>query len=67
MAKYISTTALLAGSAHAAPLLSTTATTTFHKTDIHGVGVFYREAGPVNAPTILLLLHSSPFWRHTIM
>ena len=59
MAKYITATALLAGSAHAVPLLSTTATTTFHKTDIHGVGVFYREAGPLNAPTILLL-HGFP-------
>ena len=59
MAKYITATALLASSAHAAPLLSTTETTTFHKTDIHGVGVFYREAGQVNAPTILLL-HGFP-------
>ncbi len=57
--KYIAATALLAGSAHAAPLLSTTATTTFHKTDINGIGVFYREAGPVNAATILLL-HGFP-------
>ena len=59
MVKYITATALLAGSAHAAPLLSTTATTTFHKADIDGVGVCYREAGPVNAATILLL-HGFP-------
>lgn len=59
IAKYITATALLAGSAHAAPLLSTTVTTTFHKADINGVGVFYREAGPANAATILLL-HGFP-------
>ncbi len=59
MAKYLTATALVAGSAHAAPLPSTTATTTFHKTDIGGVGVFYREAGPVHAETILLL-HGFP-------
>jgi pimeloyl-ACP methyl ester carboxylesterase len=59
LAKYVTATAFLAGSAHAAPLLSTTATTTFHKTDINGVGVFYREAGPANAATILLL-HGFP-------
>ena len=78
MAKYITATALLAGSAHAAPLLSTTATTTFHKTVINGVGVFYREAGPRNAPAIPALarlsvirrassIHSFLFWPHTIM
>lgn len=59
MTKYLAATALLAGSARAAPLLSTAATTTYHKTDINGVGIFYREAGPVNAGTILLL-HGFP-------
>jgi pimeloyl-ACP methyl ester carboxylesterase len=59
LAKYVTATALIAGSAHGAPLSSTTATTTFHKTDINGVGIFYREAGPANAATILLL-HGFP-------
>ena len=59
MAKYVTATALLAGSANAPPLLSTTATTTSHKTSINGVGVFYREAGPADAATILLL-HGFP-------
>ena len=51
--------ALLAGTAQAAPILSTNATTTFHKTRIDGVQIFYREAGPVGAATILLL-HGFP-------
>ena len=59
MAKYVAATALLAGTAQAAPLLSTTATTTFHNTEIDGTSIFYREAGPVNAATILLL-HGFP-------
>ncbi len=50
---------LLTGAAQAAPLLSTTATTTFHTTDVDGVRVFYREAGPVDAATIVLL-HGFP-------
>jgi pimeloyl-ACP methyl ester carboxylesterase len=38
---------------------STSATTTYHRAKIGGVGVFYREAGPKDAPTILLL-HGFP-------
>jgi pimeloyl-ACP methyl ester carboxylesterase len=34
---------------------STSATTTYHRAKIGGLGVFYREAGPKDAPTILLL------------
>lgn len=45
--------------ANAAPVLSTTATMTFHKVDVGGVGIFYREAGPLSAPT-LVLLHGFP-------
>ncbi len=52
--------AMLAGSAAAAsPVPSTTATTTYHRTQVDGVGVFYREAGPKDAPTIVLL-HGFP-------
>jgi len=43
----------------AAPLESTSATTTYHRATVDGVGVFYREAGPEDAPTILLL-HGFP-------
>jgi pimeloyl-ACP methyl ester carboxylesterase len=45
--------------AHAAALPSTSETTTFHKIEVDGVGVFYREAGPADAPT-LVLLHGFP-------
>ncbi|HUO11150.1 MAG TPA: alpha/beta hydrolase, partial [Caulobacteraceae bacterium] len=52
--------AALAGSAAAAgPIPSTTATTTYHRTQVDGVGVFYREAGTKDAPTIVLL-HGFP-------
>jgi pimeloyl-ACP methyl ester carboxylesterase len=52
--------ALLVGHAtQAAPLESTSATTTYHRATVDGVGVFYREAGPKDAPTIVLL-HGFP-------
>ena len=38
---------------------STSATTTYHRMTVDGVGVFYREAGPKAAPTIVLL-HGFP-------
>lgn len=34
-------------------------TTTYHRTTVDGVGVFYREAGPKDAPTVVLL-HGFP-------
>ena len=37
----------------------TSATTTYHRMTVDGVGVFYREAGPKDAPTIVLL-HGFP-------
>jgi pimeloyl-ACP methyl ester carboxylesterase len=40
-------------------LESTSATTTYHRMTVDGVGVFYREAGPKNAPPIVLL-HGFP-------
>ena len=40
-------------------LESTSATTTYHRKTVDGVGVFYREAGPDDAPTIVLL-HGFP-------
>jgi pimeloyl-ACP methyl ester carboxylesterase len=36
---------------------------TYHKVDVDGIGVFYREAGPKDAPTILLL-HGFPTAGH---
>jgi pimeloyl-ACP methyl ester carboxylesterase len=48
--------AALAGSAAAAsPIPATNTTTTYHRTQVDGVGIFYREAGPKDAPTIVLL------------
>jgi len=43
----------------AAPLESTSATTTYHRVTVDGVRLFYREAGPKGAPTIVLL-HGFP-------
>jgi pimeloyl-ACP methyl ester carboxylesterase len=52
--------ALIVGDAgQAAPVESTTATTTYHRMTADGVGIFYREAGPKDAPT-LVLLHGFP-------
>ena len=46
--------------ASAAPAASTASTAvSYHTVSIDGVKVFYREAGPKNAPT-LLLLHGFP-------
>jgi pimeloyl-ACP methyl ester carboxylesterase len=45
--------------AQAPSLRSTSATTTYHYATVDGVGVFYREAGPRDAPTIVLL-HGFP-------
>lgn len=50
---------VLSASAQASPLTSTSATTTYHRTTVDGIGIFYREAGPKDAPTIVLL-HGFP-------
>lgn len=55
-------TALLAGQASAAEPLalpSSSATITYHRTQVDGIGIFYREAGPNGAPTVVLL-HGFP-------
>jgi pimeloyl-ACP methyl ester carboxylesterase len=57
--RYIFVVVLFAGTAQAAFLPSTNATTTYHRVDVDGVGFFYREAGPKGAPTIVLL-HGFP-------
>ena len=51
--------ASFAPTAWAAPQASSNSTTTYHTMQIDGVGVFYREAGPKDAPTIVLL-HGFP-------
>ncbi len=52
-------TALTLGQAAPQPLPSVSSTTTYHRVDVDGVGIFYREAGPREAPTVLLL-HGYP-------
>ena len=59
IANYALATALSAGALHAAPLPSTNATTTYRRVQVDGIDIFYREAGPENAPTIVLL-HGFP-------
>jgi pimeloyl-ACP methyl ester carboxylesterase len=52
----------MAASLASAPVPSipyTTATTTYHTAEVDGVKLFYREAGPKDAPTIVLL-HGYP-------
>lgn len=64
-AKSIATVlALTAGYASVASTLpsnspSTSATTTYHRVQVDGVGMFYREAGPKDAPAVVLL-HGFP-------
>ena len=43
----------------ASSLELTSATTTYHRMTADGIGVFYREAGPKDAPTIVIL-HGFP-------
>ena len=59
LSKYLLTATLFASAAQGAPVPSTNATTTYHRVQVDGVGIFYREAGPENAPTIVLL-HGFP-------
>lgn len=54
--------ASLLGAVHAVSattLPSDASSVTYHRADVGGVGVFYREAGPKNAPTVVLL-HGFP-------
>jgi pimeloyl-ACP methyl ester carboxylesterase len=66
--KYALTNALIAATAalsfaasmaQAQPATSDSSTTSYHTVMIDGLNIFYREAGPKNAPTILLL-HGYP-------
>lgn len=50
---------LLGHSAPASAVESISATTTYHRILVDGISIFYREAGPKDAPTIVLL-HGFP-------
>lgn len=45
--------------AQAEPLASMSSTTSYHRAKVDGIRIFYREAGPTDAPTIVLL-HGFP-------
>jgi len=58
----LTTALLLAGivsPSRAAPIASTSASTAYHRVTVDGTRIFYREAGPPDAPTIVLL-HGFP-------
>jgi pimeloyl-ACP methyl ester carboxylesterase len=55
----IAAASLMAGAANAEPVPATNATTTYHRVEVEGVNIFYREAGPKDEPTIVLL-HGFP-------
>lgn len=51
--------ALSTEAAHASPQISAGPSTTYNYAEVEGIRIFYREAGPKDAPT-LLLLHGFP-------
>ena len=55
----ISLSAAATRAANTEALPSTSASITYHRTELDGLNVFYREAGPKDAPTIVLL-HGYP-------
>ena len=55
----VTAASLTAGVAHAEPVPATNATTTYNRVEVDGLKIFYREAGPRDAPTIVLL-HGFP-------
>lgn len=59
----------MTGTDNAPRLPSSRSSITYRSTDIHGLTIFYREAGPRDAPTILLLHgfpSSSRMWEHLL-
>ena len=52
IANHVLATALLAGTAQAAPLLSTNATTTYHRVQVDGVEIFYRSGQQVERSSL---------------
>lgn len=63
MAVLLTTCALGAPTTAATATGATTTATTYHTALVAGVRIFYREAGPVGAPTIVLL-HGDPSSSH---
>jgi pimeloyl-ACP methyl ester carboxylesterase len=59
LAAAVALAASRASAGQALALPSSSATITYHRATIDGVGVFYREAGPKNAPAIVFL-HGFP-------
>ncbi|WP_113452468.1 alpha/beta fold hydrolase [Rhizobium sp. SYY.PMSO] len=59
LAAAVAASLFAAQAARAEPMASTSSSTTYHRVQVDGVGVFYREAGPKDAPTIVLL-HGFP-------
>ena len=59
IAAAIAFSAASTGAAEASTLPSTSETITYHRANVDGVGVFYREAGPKDA-RIIVLLHGFP-------
>ena len=55
----VTAASVCAGVASAEPIPATNATTTYHRVEVDGLKIFYREAGPKDAPTIVLL-HGFP-------
>lgn len=55
----ISLSATATDAANAQALPSTSTTVTYHRAEVDGLNIFYREAGPKDAPTIVLL-HGYP-------
>jgi pimeloyl-ACP methyl ester carboxylesterase len=56
---FVLLTLAMASRGSAMNLPSTSATTTYHRVPVQGISIFYREAGPKDAPTIVLL-HGYP-------
>ena len=55
----VATAMAIPGLAYGSSMTSTRETMTYHRVAVDGINIFYREAGPKDAPTILML-HGFP-------
>ena len=55
----VATAMVIPGLAYGSSMTSTRETMTYHRVAVDGINIFYREAGPKDAPTILML-HGFP-------